>query len=64
MGRAIEAYSKAIELDPSYAEAYYARGSAYYYNNGQYDRAIEDSSKAISLKPDFGVAYSNRVVFL
>jgi tetratricopeptide (TPR) repeat protein len=61
--RAIEAYSKAIELDPSYAEAYYARGSAYYYNNGQYDRAIEDSSKAISLKPDFGVAYSNRGFF-
>ena len=42
--RAIEDYSKAIELDPSLDYAYYNRGIAYY-ERQKYDRAIEDYSK-------------------
>src|SRR3990172_8362478 len=48
---AIEAYTKAIALDPNYAQAYTNRGVAYY-NKGQYDRAIEDYNRAIALDPN------------
>lgn len=57
--RSIGIYSKAIEIDPYYAFAYYNRGTAYY-DKGQYDRAIEDYNKAISLKPDYAEVYNNR----
>ena len=48
--RAIEDYSRAIELDPEYAPAYYNRGNAYS-DKGEYDRAIEDLNRAIELDP-------------
>src|SRR3989338_6791372 len=48
---AIEAYTKAIALDPNDALAYNNRGAAYA-NKGQYDRAIEDYNKAIALNPN------------
>jgi len=57
--RAIEDYSKAIELDPKYAAAYNARGLAYV-NKGDYDRAIEDYNKAVELEPKYANAYYNR----
>ena len=57
--RAIEDYSKAIELEPDYAGAYNNRGATYE-RNGDYDRAIEDFSKAIELEPDYAGAYNNR----
>ncbi|MDO4732450.1 MAG: tetratricopeptide repeat protein [Bacillota bacterium] len=57
--KAIEAYSKAIELDPDYAAAYYNRGSAYD-DLKQYDEAIADYSKAIELDPDDAAVYNNR----
>lgn len=56
---AIEAYSKAIELDSYYADAYNGRGDAYY-NKSQRGRAIEDYTKVISLKPDDALAYLHR----
>jgi len=48
-------YSKAIELKPDYAHAYYNRGIAYYYK-GEYERAKEDYRKACELgyKPACG----------
>ncbi|MBI5892312.1 MAG: tetratricopeptide repeat protein [Deltaproteobacteria bacterium] len=49
---AIEAYTKAIALNPNLAQAYSNRGVAYAYK-GQYDRAIEDYNKAIALDPNF-----------
>ncbi len=58
---AIEAYTKAIALDPNYAAAYNNRGVAYK-NKGQYDRAIEDYNKAIALDPNDASAYTNRGV--
>src|SRR3972149_4143640 len=56
---AIEAYTKAIQLDPNYAFAYGNRGNAYA-DKGQYDRAIEDYNKAIALDPNDAPAYYNR----
>ena len=59
--RAIEAFTKAIDLNPNYAMAYNNRGLTYG-KTGDYDRAIEDYTKAIKLKPDFVEAYYNRGV--
>ena len=56
---AIAAYSKAIELSPQFAEAYYNRGNAYNVN-GQSDAAINDYSEAIRINPQFAFAYNNR----
>src|SRR3989344_836245 len=52
---AIEAYTKAIALDPHYSD-YNNRGVAYY-NKGQYDRVIEDYNKAISINPNDAFAH-------
>ena len=56
---AIESYSKAIELNPYYAEAYMGHGLAYLFKR-EYDRAIENFSKAIALKADYAYAYHDR----
>ncbi|MBI5748845.1 MAG: tetratricopeptide repeat protein [Nitrospinae bacterium] len=58
---AIEAYTKAIALDPNYAAAYGNRGLAYD-DKGQYDRAIEDYNKVIASDPNDALAYNNRGV--
>jgi len=58
---AIEAYTKAIALDPNYAAAYNKRGFVYA-DKGQYDRAIEDYNKAIALDPNYAEAYVHRGV--
>ncbi|HPN98667.1 MAG TPA: tetratricopeptide repeat protein [Syntrophorhabdaceae bacterium] len=56
---AIDAYTKAIDIKPDLALAYYNRGAAYY-NLGQHSRAIEDYNQAIRIKPDYADAYNNR----
>ena len=56
---ALNAFAKAIELDPQYAAAYYNRGLAYAHI-GDYQQAIKDYNKAIELKPDLAEAYYNR----
>ncbi|MBI3398648.1 MAG: tetratricopeptide repeat protein [Deltaproteobacteria bacterium] len=53
---AIEAYTKAIALDPNLVLAYNNRGNDYN-NKGQHDRAIEDLNKAIAFV-NRGLAYS------
>ncbi len=58
----IEAYTKAIALDPNNANTYYNRGTVYGRDKGQYDRAIEDYNKAIDLDPNLAYAYINRGV--
>ena len=57
--KAIEIYSRAIELNPNYAEAYSNRGIAYK-EKGDYDRAIGDYTQAIGLESDYADAYYNR----
>ena len=56
---AIEAYSKAIELNPEYAWAYCNRGIAYR-NLEDYRQAIRDYDKAIELDPKDADIYCNR----
>ncbi len=57
--KAIDYYTKAIELKPDYAAAYINRGNIY---NGlkEYEKAINDFNKAIELEPDIAIAYNNR----
>jgi tetratricopeptide (TPR) repeat protein len=52
-------FTKAIELSPSFAEAYYKRGNI---KNlmGDYSGAISDYNKAIDLNPNLAEAYHNR----
>ena len=56
---ALEYYDKAIRLNPTRHDAYFAR--ALHRNRlGETDRALSDYSEAIRLKPDFAAAYYNR----
>jgi len=57
--KALDDYTKAIELNPNYAAPYNNRGVIY---NDQriFDKAIEDFKKAIDLKPNYADAYYNR----
>ena len=58
---AIDAFSKAIEMNKKHAAAYNNRG--YAYNNlGKYDQAMQDYEKAIEINPEDDVAYYNRGV--
>jgi tetratricopeptide (TPR) repeat protein len=57
--KAVEYYTKAIDLQKNNAELYNNRGTAYY-NLEQYVLALDDFNKAINLKKDFVDAYNNR----
>lgn len=48
---AITEYTKAIEADPEFIDAYYLRGNLLY-TQKKYQAALSDADKAISLKPD------------
>ena len=54
--KAIDAFTRDIELNPQYAEAYYNRGLAYG-NLGQDQRAVDDFDEAIRLNPQYAEAY-------
>ena len=56
---AISDYTKAIELDPNYANAYYNRGISKK-NLKDYNGAISDFNKSIELNPNYAVVYNNR----
>lgn len=63
--RAIRHYTRAIELDPNSAEAYYGRGAVRAQPGDSVYRtydAIQDLSRAIELRPDYAKAYHNRGV--
>ncbi|BAQ64803.1 tetratricopeptide repeat protein [Geminocystis sp. NIES-3709] len=57
--KAIDSYNIAIELDPSYTNAYYGRGLAYD-NLEEYRKAIDSYNKAIELEPNDADVYFNR----
>ena len=57
--QAIVAYSRAIELNSRYIDAYNNRGIAYE-RTGNYEKAIEDYDNMIALAPKSSVAYNNR----
>ncbi len=54
----IEAYKKAVEINPKKDIAYNNMGYVYRYN-GEYDKAIEASLKAIKINPNYYHAYNN-----
>jgi tetratricopeptide (TPR) repeat protein len=56
--KAIEAYKRAIELNPDFTEAYYHLGMAYS-SLGKYKEAVEAYSRAVRIKPDYAAAYYN-----
>jgi len=56
---ALDAYTKAIELDPQYATAYNNRGVAYA-KLGNHNQAIKDYNKTIKINPQYAMAYNNR----
>ncbi|MFN2111465.1 MAG: tetratricopeptide repeat protein, partial [Anaerolineae bacterium] len=57
--KAIQEYSKALELDPTYVPAYYDRGLAHAQRQ-HYADAIADFSEVIALDPQHRDAYYNR----
>jgi tetratricopeptide (TPR) repeat protein len=61
--QAIAEFTKAIELDPNLAIAYYNRGLAYL-KLEQYNQSLADFNKTIELKPDMGEAWSAKGVVL
>ena len=56
---AIQSYSKAIELNPEYVNAYLGRGGCYD-EKREYSKAIKDYSLMIEIKPECGTGYLNR----
>ncbi|GCA71998.1 TPR repeat-containing protein YrrB [Microcystis aeruginosa NIES-2519] len=58
---AISDYSKAIEINPNYAQAYVNRGNLYS-DLQKYDLALSDYNKAIDINPNDAYAYNNRGV--
>lgn len=54
--RAIEMFSKSIQDNPNYFEAYRYRAIAYS-KKGEYDKSIADLQKAVQLNPDYPDAY-------
>jgi len=58
---AIISYSRAIELNPKFTEAYYGRGLAYGCK-GEFDKAIADFTTVMVFDPGFAAAYNDRAV--
>ncbi len=56
---AIADYSRALELDAAFAEAWFNRGVSWY-ELGRYDDSIADLTEAIRLNPDDDNYYSRR----
>ena len=54
-------YTRALEFEPDYVDAYNARG-AIFSMWGKIDSALRDFSTVVRLKPDYFVAYLNRGV--
>ena len=59
LDKAIENFTRVIEIDSRHAEAWNNRGSAYL-EKGDYDKAIADFTQVIRFNPNFAVVYSNR----
>jgi tetratricopeptide (TPR) repeat protein len=57
---AIDDFTRAITLDPDYAEAYYNRGVLYWRELENYYRSIRDLTRAIELDPGRAEAIFNR----
>lgn len=56
---AIPWFSKAVEINPNYAEAYFDRGFSYHSLN-RLQEALSDYSRAIKIDSSFSMPYANR----
>ena len=59
---AIADISKAIQINPEFARAYYSRGLVYD-AKGNSQRAVIDYNRAIEIDPGFAKAYAKRGIF-
>ncbi len=59
LDRAILFFSKSLEINPGYAEAYEMRGMTYSLRE-EYDQAIADFDKALEINPKLGEVYFDR----
>lgn len=57
---AVEYYTRAVALDPGYAQAFFSRGVIFWREINDPVRAIEDLGRAIELEPAWSDAYLNR----
>jgi tetratricopeptide (TPR) repeat protein len=57
--KAIETYTKAIEVDSNYGQPYFNRGSIYA-DHRELEKALADFSKGLELDPTNPLGYSNR----
>lgn len=57
---AIENYTRATILDPTYCQAFFSRGLLYWREIGNYYRAIQDLTQVLELDPTWAEAYFNR----
>jgi tetratricopeptide (TPR) repeat protein len=57
---AIENYTRAIVVDPTYVQAYFSRGVLYWREIGNYYRAIQDLTRVLELDSTWAEAYFNR----
>ena len=60
---ALQAFDKAVDINPKYALAWYAKGTALD-SLGKYDEAIQAYDKAIQIKPDHAKAWYNKGIDL
>ena len=59
--KAIEDFSRTVEIHPRYANAYYNRGVSCQ-SIGKYRQAIDDYSKTVGIDPEYVGAYLNRSI--
>jgi tetratricopeptide (TPR) repeat protein len=59
---AVDDFSRAIELDPDYAEAYFSRGVLYWREVRNAYRAIRDMTRVLELAPHRAEALFNRAM--
>lgn len=62
LDEAIEAYQKALQSDPDYADALHALAMAYA-NQDRLDEAIEIGKKLIEVSPDDELAHTSLSIF-
>jgi tetratricopeptide (TPR) repeat protein len=58
--RAVDEFTRAIELDPRFTEAYYSRGILYWRELRHAYRAIRDMAHVMELSPERAEAWFNR----
>jgi len=60
--RAVDHFTRAIELDPQFAEAYLQRGILYWREIQNYHRAARDLTRVLELAPERTEALFNRAI--